>query len=169
MVREVESRYLPSSPKRSFPRMTYEQFIRTVPDDVHAEWVEGEVVPMTPVSRDHNELSAFFLALLRHYVEAQNVGKIFCEPFQMKTGPNLPGRSPDLLFVSKKRLSQLKRNHLQGPADLVIEIISPESRARDRGESSTSMNREACGNTGSSIRCANRLSSTLWTKMVSID
>ena len=134
MVREVESRYLLSSAKPSFPKMTYEQFLRTVPDDIHAEWVEGEVVPMTPVSRDHNELSAFFLALLRHYVEAQDLGKIFCEPFQMKTGPNLPGRSPDLLFVAKKRLSQLKRNHLQGPADLVIEIISPESRARDRGE-----------------------------------
>ena len=114
--------------------MTYEQFLRTVPDDVHAEWVEGKVVPMTPVSRDHNELSTFFLALLRYYVEAQNLGKILCEPFQMKTGPNLPGRSPDLLFVSKKRLSQLKRNHLQGPADLVIEIISPESRTLDRGD-----------------------------------
>ena len=134
MVREVESRYLLSSAKPSFPKMTYEQFLRTVPDDIHAEWVEGEMVPMTPVSRDHNELSAFFLALLRHYVEAQDLGKIFCEPFQMKTGPNLPGRSPDLLFVAKKRLSQLKRNHLQGPADLVIEIISPESRARDRGD-----------------------------------
>ena len=135
MVREVEPEYLPSSSaKVSFPKMTYEQFLRTVPEDVHAEWVDGEVVPMTPVSRDHNELSVFLLALLQHYVEAQNLGKIFCEPFQMKTGPGLPGRSPDLLFVSKKKLSQLKKNYLQGAADLVIEIISPDSRARDRGE-----------------------------------
>jgi Uma2 family endonuclease len=135
MVREVEPEYLPSSSaKPSFPKMTYEQFLRTVPDDLHAEWVKGEVVPMTPVSHDHNELSVFFLALLQHYVEAQHLGKIFCEPFQMKTGPDLPGRSPDLLFVSKKSLSRLKKNYLQGPADLVIEIISPDSRARDRGE-----------------------------------
>jgi Uma2 family endonuclease len=134
MVREVETKYLPSSVKPSFPKMTYRQFRRTVPDDVHAEWVDGEVVPMTPISRDHNELSAFFLVLLRHYVEAQNLGKIFCEPFQMKTGRGLPGRSPDLLFVSKKRLHHLKKNYLQGPADLTVEIISPDSRARDRGD-----------------------------------
>ncbi|MGH9427481.1 MAG: Uma2 family endonuclease [Terriglobia bacterium] len=118
----------------TFSKMTYAEFLRTVPDDVHAEWVDGEVVPMTPVSRDHNELSVFLLALLQHYVEAQNLGKIFCEPFQMKTGPGLPGRSPDLLFVSKKRLHHVKKNYLQGPADLAVEIISPDSRARDRGE-----------------------------------
>jgi Uma2 family endonuclease len=135
MVREVEPEYLPSSStKQSFPKMTYEQFLRTVPDDVHAEWVDGEVVPMTPVSRDHNELSVFLLALLRHYIEDQNLGKVFSEPFQMKTGPDLPGRSPDLMFVSKKRLHQVKTNYLQGPADLAVEIISPDSRARDRGE-----------------------------------
>ncbi len=134
MVREVERDYPSSSAKPSFPKMTYEQFLKAVPDDIHAEWVDGEVMPMTPVSREHNELSVFFLALLRHYVEAQNLGKIFCEPFQMKTGPDLPGRSPDLLFVSKKRLHDVKKNYLQGPADLAVEIISPDSRARDRGE-----------------------------------
>ena len=31
-------------------------------------------------------------------------------------------------------ISRLKRHNLDGPADLVVEIISPESRARDRGE-----------------------------------
>ena len=74
MVREVEREYLPSSAKPSFPKMTYEQFLKTVPDDVHAEWVDGEVVPMTPVSRDHSELSVFLSALLRHYVETRDLG-----------------------------------------------------------------------------------------------
>lgn len=134
MVREIETKYLPSPAIPSFPRMTYEQFLRTVPDDVHAEWVDGEVVSMTPISRNHSELSVFLLALLQHYVEAQNLGKIFCEPFQMKTGPDLPGRSPDLLFVSKRRLHHVKKNHLRGPADLAVEIISPDSRTRERGE-----------------------------------
>jgi Uma2 family endonuclease len=60
MVREVEP-----SAEPSFPKMTYEQFLRTVSDDVHAEWVDGEVMPMTPVSRTHNELSVFLLALLQ--------------------------------------------------------------------------------------------------------
>ena len=50
----------------------------------------------------------------------------------MKTGAGLPGREPDILFVSNARLSQLQGTYLSGPADLVIEIVSPESQKRDR-------------------------------------
>lgn len=52
----------------------------------------------------------------------------------MKPGPDLPGREPDLLFVATENLDRLQKNHLAGPADLAVEIISPESRARDRDE-----------------------------------
>lgn len=135
MVKEVEPKYLSSSlAKPSFPKMTYPQFLKTVPDDVHAEWVDGQVVPMTPVSSDHSKLSVFLAALLLHFAPIQDAGEVFSEPFQMKTGPDLPGRSPDLIFVSRERLSQLRKNYLKGPADLVVEIISPGSRARDRRE-----------------------------------
>jgi Uma2 family endonuclease len=52
----------------------------------------------------------------------------------MKTGPDLPGREPDILFISQEHLDRLKETYLEGPADLVVEIVSPESRLRDRGE-----------------------------------
>jgi Uma2 family endonuclease len=52
----------------------------------------------------------------------------------MKTGPQLPGREPDILFVAREHLARLKETFLDGPADLVIEILSPESRLRDRGD-----------------------------------
>jgi Uma2 family endonuclease len=68
------------------------------------------------------------------WVEVHDAGQIKCDPFQMKTGPGLPGRAPDILFVAKRNLSRLKRLYLDGPADLVIEIISEGSRAVDRGE-----------------------------------
>ena len=50
----------------------------------------------------------------------------------MKTGPNLPGREPDVLFIAAENFSRLKQNHLEGPADLVVEIISPDDPHRDR-------------------------------------
>jgi Uma2 family endonuclease len=135
MARQVTPSYsIPARNASTSSKMTYADFLRTVPDDVHAEWVDGEVVPMTPVSSDHSKLSLFLSTLLLLYVETRDLGTVFCEPFQMKTGPDLPGRSPDLLFVSKKRIHHVKKNHLEGPADLAVEIISPDSRARDRGE-----------------------------------
>ncbi|MDW8104696.1 MAG: Uma2 family endonuclease, partial [Armatimonadota bacterium] len=52
--------------------------------------------------------------------------------FQMRLANS--SRSPDILFVSHANLQRLKETYLDGAADLVVEVISPESRARDRGE-----------------------------------
>jgi Uma2 family endonuclease len=38
------------------------------------------------------------------------------------------------MFVEKANLARVENNVLRGPADLIIEILSPESRVRDRGE-----------------------------------
>lgn len=46
----------------------------------------------------------------------------------------MPGRAPDVLFVAKRNLSRIKTNHLEGPADVVVEIISPGTRSVDRGD-----------------------------------
>jgi len=113
-------------------KISYDEFLERYMDGEHLEWVNGEVVPMSPISDKHNELGGFLLRLIGEFVEAHQSGVIRYEPFQMKTGPDLPGRSPDVLFVATENLGRLQQTHLRGPADLVIEIISPESRERDR-------------------------------------
>jgi Uma2 family endonuclease len=114
--------------------MTYEEFLAWADEDTWAEWVNGEVLLLTTASDRHQDLADFLTALLRHFVEAHQSGIVRSAPFQMKTGPDLPGREPDLLFIAATHLNRLKHTYLDGPADLVVEIMSPESRARDRGE-----------------------------------
>ena len=114
--------------------MTYEDFLQWEGENQHVEWVDGRMMFMSPVSDEHSDHTIFLSSLFRHYTEAHRLGRVFCEPFQMKTGPDLPGRSPDIIFVATKNLGRLKRLHLNGPADLVVEVISPSSRAVDRGE-----------------------------------
>lgn len=116
------------------PKITYEQFLAQTPEDAHVEWVNGEVVAMAPISNEHQNLSLFLLTLIQTFVTHRKLGIVRYEPFQMKTGPNLPGRSPDILFLANENRHRLKPVYLDGPADLVVEIISPDSRARDRGE-----------------------------------
>lgn len=125
---------LAETPLRDSETVSYEWFLETVGEDVRAEWVEGRVFQMSPPSDRHQDVSRFLSAILSHYAEAFSLGAVRPAPFQMKTGETLPGREPDLLFVAKDNLERIKKNRLVGPADLVIEIISPESRARDRGE-----------------------------------
>ncbi len=134
MAQEIKTQ-IPTMPVSSapLPRMTYEEFLEWG-DGIRAEWVEGEVIVMSPPSNPHQSLMAFLGALLLFFVEAKQLGRIFLPPFQMKLNTRPSGREPDLLFISKDKLSNLKHNYLDGPADMVVEIVSPESQSRDRGD-----------------------------------
>jgi len=115
-------------------KLTYEEFLDWCDEDTWAEWVNGEVIMLSPASDRHQDLNDFLIAILRPFVETRNIGIIRSAPFQMKTGPELPGREPDIIFISVPHRTRLKETYLDGPADLVIEVTSPESGVRDRGE-----------------------------------
>ena len=89
---------------------------------------------MSPASKRHQLLVSFLAALLQHFVEAKRLGLVIPAPFQMKTGGDLPGREPDVLFVADQHLDRLKDTYLDGAADVAVEVISPESLVRDRGD-----------------------------------
>ena len=114
--------------------MSYTEFLDWYDEDTRAEWVDGEVVMASPASAAHQILVGFLLNILKIYVEQRELGQVIAAPFQMKTGPELPGREPDLLFIARENLGRLEGVYLDGPADLAIEVVSPASRLRDRGE-----------------------------------
>ncbi len=114
-------------------RISYEKFITQTSDGAWVEWIKGKILTLT-LTNDHSDMIGFLLPLLRTFVETYHLGKVFSPPFQMKTGPELPGRAPDVFFVTQANLDKLKKFYFNGPADLVIEVISTESRSRDRGE-----------------------------------
>ena len=115
-------------------KISYEQFLQWLDEDTWAEWVDGEVVLMSPVSDEHQTLVNYLTTLFVTYTLQTSAGTVLTEPYQMKGAAHLPGRSPDILFVSASRQHLIQRHFLNGAADLVVEVISPESRARDRGE-----------------------------------
>jgi Uma2 family endonuclease len=122
----------PASPS-SHGKLSYEEFLQSG-EYMWAEWVDGEVILLSPASKRHQLIVNFLAALLQHFVEANHLGLIISAPFQMKTGDDLPGREPDILFIANDHLDRLKDTYLAGAADVVLEIISPESLVRDRGD-----------------------------------
>jgi Uma2 family endonuclease len=115
-------------------KMTYEEFLAWADEDTWAEWVNGKVIILSPASKRHHDIAFFLAALLRFFVEARQLGSVVTAPFQMKIGPDLPGREPDIIFISRESLNHLRDTYLDGPADLSVEILSRDSRARDRGD-----------------------------------
>jgi len=114
--------------------ISYEDFLALCDEDTLAEWVNGKIEWYSSASDVHQDLAGWLNSVLRIYVEANKLGIIRSAPFQMKTGPDLPGREPDIIFLRDENRDKLKKRYLDGPADLVIEIISEESLLRDRGE-----------------------------------
>jgi Uma2 family endonuclease len=128
---EALSRTWGRQAKKPYLSMTYKEFLAWADEDTLAEWVAGEVVMTSPASRRHQDVVGLLYEVLRRYVQAHRLGEIIQAPFQMKLEH---GREPDLLFVAQEHLDRLRETYLDGPADLVIEIVSPESAGRDRGE-----------------------------------
>jgi Uma2 family endonuclease len=99
----------------------------------HTEWVYGVVIAMSPVSISHDELGFFLRILFSTYLKMTTGGKVFGDPVVMKASPELPGRQPDIQVILPDRAHLILQNQVAGPANLVVEIVSPESADRDRG------------------------------------
>jgi Uma2 family endonuclease len=116
-------------------KLSYEEFLAWCDEDTLAEWVNGEARMVSPASLRHQQLADFLLIIFRHWAETYDLGQVLSAPFQMHLpAPVNAGREPDVLFIATAHLDRLRRTYLDGPADLVVEIISPESIGRDRGD-----------------------------------
>jgi Uma2 family endonuclease len=111
--------------------MSYEEYLNDPTIDEHTEWVDGEVIPMMSISDAHQEVAGFLIELLRTVAGTRKLGKVYYDPFQMKLGR---GRAPDVLLVRHEHAERVHRLFLDGPADLVIEVISEGTEGIDRGE-----------------------------------
>jgi Uma2 family endonuclease len=112
--------------------VSWDDYMRLYAAD-HAEWIEGNVVRMSPVTRTHSLLSLYLSNLLRAYLSDSGEGELYAEPFVMRL-PGISAREPDLQVVLKQHNARIRETYVDGPADLVIEIVSPESDTRDRVE-----------------------------------
>jgi len=113
-------------------RMTYEQWLAWEYSSGLTEWVDGEVIIMSPPSIAHQrvlQLFAFILAMLQQVL---GNGQLVVAPVAMRLNSSGPVREPDVLYVMEEHLDRFSARQLDGPADLVVEVISDDSVARDR-------------------------------------
>jgi Uma2 family endonuclease len=114
--------------------VTFEEYLEWLDEDTWAEWVDGEIIMASPASDEHQDIVDFLVAVMRPYVRNRNLGWVRSGPFVMRTTIRPTGREPDILFVVSERTNLVRKTYLDGPADLVVEIVSPESIGRDRGD-----------------------------------
>ncbi len=111
-------------------KFTYQDYL-LLPGDKRYEIIEGELIMVPAPIPYHQDVSKSLFLLLNNYVESKNLGKIYYAPIDVVlSDENIV--QPDILFISKKRFSIIAEKNIQGAPDLVVEIISPSTRERDR-------------------------------------
>lgn len=124
---------LSSPPQEKRLRMSYEEFLEWADEDTHAEWVDGEVIVFMPKPR-HQDLVTFLVTLLRLFVQFHRLGQVLTAPVEMKPTPTSNAREPDIIFIAQENLARVTEDRIAGPADLIVEVISGDSVARDRSD-----------------------------------
>src|SRR4051794_30943296 len=76
-LRERLAEVLANNPQELLlPTMTYEEFLAWASDDIRAEWVEGKVMLMSPVSTRHQDIVVFLIIWLSLHVSRYKLGRV---------------------------------------------------------------------------------------------
>src|SRR5436189_1744676 len=105
---------------RARARMTEEEFVEwywKTDKSVRAEWVNGEVVMMSPDNLEHHDNEGLMYRVLADFVTIKKLGRVFHSRIQCRIPIRPSRREPDIFFVSKDRLHILQRTFIDGPPD----------------------------------------------------
>lgn len=134
VARQTDSRTGEHTRTESRTPMSYADFLTHLEDSTHAEWVNGEAIIFMPPTTRHQRVVNYLYMLIGLYLQVFQQGELFEAPYAMRIEATGSVREPDLLFVAQDHVDRIGEQRLNGPADLVIEIISAESVGRDRSE-----------------------------------
>lgn len=113
------------------PQMTVEEYLAWEPQqDIRYEYINGEVFAMTGGTIPHNDIALNLYTALRPHLHSRNCRvNVSDVKVQLAAGPYY---YPDLV-VSCHPQDLNSRQFIQHPK-LIVEVLSPGTEAKDRGE-----------------------------------
>jgi Uma2 family endonuclease len=115
-------------------RLTYAEFQDLPREEAghrQMELIDGEVFVTPAPNTPHQRTVRRLLRALDAFVEKNALGEIFVAPYDVVFS-KWTALEPDLLFIQKDRTGVITDANVQGPPDLVVEILSPSTRRHDR-------------------------------------
>lgn len=111
-------------------KFTYEDYLLFPDDGKRHELIDGDHF-MTPApSTRHQKVSSNLHRILSVFVHEKHFGTLLSAPTDVLFS-DLEVVQPDLLFISSGRTTIITEKNIQGPPDLVVEIISENTRKTD--------------------------------------
>jgi Uma2 family endonuclease len=112
---------------------TYEEFARLPDDGNRYEVIAGELYVTPPPDTPHQVAgSRFFMELGIFATRQHNLGELLYAPVAVLFGEG-DYVEPDIVFLLHEHKHYRTKRGIEGPPDLIIEILSPSTASQDRG------------------------------------
>ena len=112
-------------------KLGWDEFLELPEDGNRYEILDGELVMTPPPAIRHQRISSRLHMLLGAYVAARELGEVLAAPVAVRLSESTIVE-PDLLFLATGRSKIVSDLSIDGPPDLVVEILSPSTAKRDR-------------------------------------
>ena len=110
-------------------KYTYQDYAK-LSEGAPYQLINGELV-MTPAPTTyHQRLAREIFLLLASFVKLHGLGEIFFSPLDVYFSET-ETYQPDIIYVSKDRLSIIAEEKVEGSPDLIAEILSPTTAYYD--------------------------------------
>lgn len=116
----------------STTKLTYADYQRLPDDGRRYEVLDGEVVVSASAGSPHQAIQIALAAELYLRIQRPGLGRAFTD-LDCELTPHDIVR-PDLLVVLPEHCGRILPTHVRGTPDLAIEILSPGTAQRDRGD-----------------------------------
>jgi Uma2 family endonuclease len=122
----------PQPPTRPRRRITYEEYASWPEDGRRYEILDGEAVELSAPTPDHQEVLANLYVSIREFLLKTGAGKAWISPIDVVPDPHWVVQ-PDVIAIRRENLGVVGRKAVTGAPDLLVEVLSPSTEARDRG------------------------------------
>jgi Uma2 family endonuclease len=113
--------------------MTEGQFYQTADEDSDWEYIAGRIVMHPPASDRHENVFRFLLTLFSNFLDEKGGAVVRGSRYPMRLDAQW-SPEPDILIVRDSRTDLMSPQRLEGPADMVIEIVSESDPGFDYRE-----------------------------------
>jgi len=113
--------------------MTYDEYLGWSDRKAgrRGEWVDGEVIRFLATTERHERLLMFLGTMLNIVMKRRRLGIVYGSGYELQTREG-SAREPDLMVLLNEHRERATHRRLVGAADLVVEVVSPDSVTRDR-------------------------------------
>jgi Uma2 family endonuclease len=107
-----------------------EEFWDLANEDSNFELIDGVLVIHSPATPEHEDIGRYLSGFLSLFLEKTSQGKVYGSHVVMRLDSQWDPE-PDLLVLLAENYDKIKQSRIEGPADIVIEVLSKSTKELD--------------------------------------